>query len=233
VTPNQTISYIYENVKTVTITIEYTDLDGNTHTQTLDTIDADYQVGSGSINLNLAGPGFGYGDYVVTIAGEHESALGDEDSIQFSFYPVTGTVAENENDDNATATLDYDDTNTDIERIEIIVKDADGNPVPELPTITVAPTDKTATIPFGDNHAPAGKYKIEIIAYDANGEMSEPYVVDYEYSPTKAPNTGGLLAGLNISKADYLATGLIAFFVAGVAGLIVIIRSSKNQKRRR
>ena len=237
VSPQQTISYIYDNVGTVTITVEYTDDDGEVHEYVLDTIDGDYNPGEGTLDIDLSGPGFGYGHYVITITGDHQSALPDEDSIEFSYYPVAGTVAEDDDSDNAILELEYDydeedEDNNEIKEIIVVVKDEDGNPVPGIPPITVTPPEDTVVIPFGDNDMPGGNYIIEITAYDDDGQIASAFVIEYEFIPTPVPNTGGLLIGLNVSKSDYLATGLIVFFLVGVAGIVAIVRSNKKSRRR-
>ena len=64
--------YIYDNSKTVTITIEYTNTAGETHEYTLETIDANYAIGSGTLNLDLSSPNYGYGDYVLKMFSENQ-----------------------------------------------------------------------------------------------------------------------------------------------------------------
>ena len=140
-TPVHSFEYIYDNVETVTIILEYTDTDGVTHEYVLESIDADYYPGSGTIDLDLSDPEYGYGDYVIRITGDHQIAASDEDSYSFSYYPFTAEVEEDDETDNANVILDYDDS-TEIERIEIVVLDENGNPVPDLPTITVTPPEK-------------------------------------------------------------------------------------------
>lgn len=230
--PVQTFPFIYDNTKTVTITLEHTDTDGNTHEYVLETIDADYTVGSGVVNLDLSAPNYGYGDYVIRITGDHQSAISDEDSIAFSYYPFTATVQEDDESDNAILTLDYDEDDTDIEKFEVEVRDENGQIVPGMPTITLTPPEKTTNIPFADNKLPAGTYTIVVTSYDADGVL---YVkrLTYVYEPTLVPNTGSLLAGLNISRTDYLVTGLFVFFVAGVSGLAFVARKNKSSKKRR
>ena len=233
VSPDRTISFIYDNVKNAVIMIEYTDEEGNVHEYLLDDIDADYQVGSGSIDLDLSGLGYGYGDYVVTITGRSDSALLDENSISFSYYPVTGEVADDTKSDNAILDLNYDPESEDIEKFEISIYDEDGNLVTKIPTITATPPTTKLTLPFADNKLPAGNYKIEITTIDTSGKPHGPYIINYNYKPVVVPNTGGLLNSLNISKTDYLITGLIVFFIVGVSGVVFIAKSNKRSNKRR
>ena len=75
VSPNLDFSYNYEETETVIITLEYTDINGITHNFILDTIDTGYSPGSGSLDLNLSEPQYGYGEYILTILGTHESMV--------------------------------------------------------------------------------------------------------------------------------------------------------------
>ena len=178
----------------------------------------------------MGGAGYGYGDYVIRITGDHQIAASDEDSYSFSYYPFTAEVEEDDETDNANVTLAYDDS-TAIERIEIVVLDENGNPVPDLPTITVTPPEKEAVIPFGDNDIPAGTYIIESTSYDEDGEMYTKTIV-YVFEPTRGPTTGGLFGMLNVSKEDYLTTGLFVFFLIGLAGVFYIAKANKSSKKR-
>ena len=232
ISPDQTISFIYEVVDKAIIKIDYTDQDGVLHTYTLDTIDADYEPGTGNITIDLSGPEYGYGDYVVTITGTHNDGIVDEDSIAFGFYPLTVAVSEDEDTDVVTATLDYDDNNSDIDHIVVEVYDENGNRVTAIPDITVNPSTKEVNLPFKEKKVPAGKYIIRATAYGSNGEqLYLPRNAEFIYETMDVPNTGALLNGLNISRADFLATGLIAFFLVGILGLLYITKSNAKNKR--
>ena len=228
-TPTQSFPYIYDNSETVTITLEYTDEDGNTQTFTLETIDAGLAVGSGVLDLDLSGPDYGYGDYVVRIIGEKTGALPNEDSFSFSYYPFDATAKEDPDTGDANIELDYKD-NTTIEYFTIVVRDEDGNIVDEIPEIRVDVPGKTGVVPFSESGVPGGNYTIEIIAHDSKGNTLTR-TVSFTYTPTKVPDTGGLLSMLNISKADYLATGLIVFFLIGVGGAVYIVKSTRKNRR--
>ena len=47
------------------------------------------------------------------------------------------------------------------------------------------------------------------------------------------PNTGGLFGALNISKTDYLITGVIVFLLTGIFGAVFIAKRQKKISRRR
>lgn len=84
---------------------------------------------------------------------------------------------------------------------------------------------------IGDN------FTITVTAYseDSFGEDSVTiYYIEEEQpeepeEPIDVPNTGGFFGTLNISKTDYLITGLIAFFVLS-GGILVFLKKSKNRQ---
>ena len=240
-TPNQSFSFSYENVATATVTIRYTDVNGVTHTYTLndDPYDLDYNSGDIDFNLNLS-ERYGYGDYIITVAGDGVGGA-DEDSISFSYYPVYGEATEDE-DGNINLDLEYnpdDGTGSgDGEVANIIVKvyDEEGNLVTPLSPVTVTPPTTSIELPFSDYDLPSGTYTIEITAYDQDGnELYKAYLtyVVYESKTIPVPDTGGLFKNLNISHIDYLVTGLIIFSLVGVGGIIFINKRSKRTTRRR
>ena len=67
------------------------------------------------------------------------------------------------------------------------------------------------------------------LKYDTAGVPDTDGEGDKDKSDVDVPDTGGLFAGLNISKSDYLITGLAIFFLTGITGLFFIIR--KKNKR--
>ena len=88
----------------------------------------------------------------------------------------------------------------------------------------------------------SGNYGVEIVYRNAKGEIvGEPHttVINYEApatAPSGAPDTGGLFKNLDVSRIDYLATGLLVFFIFGIVGLGIVLRkrsSTKLSKKRR
>ncbi len=237
---NQTVDFNYENISTAVISLTYDD-GTTTQTYTLDTIDTTGQTG-GSLNIDLST--YGYGEFTLSIVGEGYGGATDTDVISFSYYPFTAEAEKDTTTGNPKVILNYDDGNTDIDKIVINIYDEDGNLVESVSPVTVIPNDKDALLPFAENNLPAGKYKFEITAYNEDGEpLYKPYEIIYNYEPKAeptpdeeeeedmiVPNTGGLFEVTNISQSDYLATGLIVFLITGVGGAIFIAKR-KDSKR--
>lgn len=239
----QDFSVRYENSDVVTISLSYTDMDGVVHEFPIDTIDADYNAGE--VNFSIQASDYGYGNFVINIKGTGANGVYDEDQIIFHYLPLTADAAWDEGDGGYNVEMDYnaEDGSTgdtgDVASIVVNVYDENGNPVKiDGFPLTITPPDKDFFVPFEDADLPSGKYTIEISSYDGNGGLLyNPYiiVVDYKAPETiPSPNTGGLFQNLNISKTDYLVTGLIIFTIVGVGGAAFINkRGRKGSGRRR
>lgn len=232
VNPNQKIVVTYENVEKAIITLKYTDQNGVEHTEIIGEVDADYASGTFTYDLDLNGDNYGYGKYEIIVEGTSEMTYDVEDTLTFTYYPVTVSAEENDTNGKIEATLDYDETNENIKEIVLEVYDENGN-ITKIPAITVLPPQKVVELPFAQYNLPDGKYTIKATAYNQSGEvMYIAYDYLFYYKKTGVPNTGGLLGGLNISKADYLITGLIIFSLTGAAGLWFVAKNKRKSGRR-
>ncbi|MBR2725090.1 hypothetical protein IKF28_01455 [Candidatus Saccharibacteria bacterium] len=251
VNPKQDIAINYENVEYLVVTAKYTDKNGTKHTVTLVDQPTSSQPGTIPLNLNFSIGEFGYGDYVLTVKGTGRDGVSDEASIKFSYVPVVAEVVDDEKTGEPSIVLDYepDDGTPEgdgkVSTIKINIFDASGKLVKPSPIMVKAPT-KTVDLDFSKYGLAAGKYKIEVTAYDRHGnELYQMMSLYYNYSTipvpdtggddnknTGSPDTGGLFHGLNISRSDYLLTGLITFLIVGVSGAVFIIKRGQKSKKR-
>lgn len=138
------------------------------------------------------------------------------------------------------ATYEYDADITDSAIINVYTDG--GDLIPALSNIPVIIGNYTTTLPFGANNMAKGYYKVEIVTYDANGNVLGTAVDRFYYNLSdkkpepkpeddtpSVPNTG-LFTNLNISRADYVTTSLIVFFMATVAALIFIAKKSSHRR---
>lgn len=234
--PDQDLSFDYENVEYLTITIRYTDKDDVEHIIPLLEKDdpesfVDYIPGSYSTPLDLLAEDYGYGEYRVEIVGIGFNDVKDFETVEFALYPVVGEA--NEADDGKVyLDLQYDTENENINTIGINIYDENGSLVNVLSPITVNAPDMRVELPFAENNLPTGNYRIEITAYNAEGEaLYKPYITYYYYEMIPVPNTGALFSNLNISRTDYLVTGLIIFFLAAILGIVFIVKGRSNKSR--
>lgn len=234
----QLVKVEYENIEYITVKLIYTDIDGVEHEYLLDDSEfVDYDAGEFSVTVNLSGENYGYGEYELVVEGIGYGGISDVDRFNFSYYPVAATLRKDEDSGLVYVDLDYDTESEDgeVEKILINVYDENGNLVTAISPIEVTAPNKSVEIPFADNNLSSGKYTITVTAYDSEGTLLyKPYTLPaYEHTATPAPNTGAFFRDLNISRADYLITGLIAFFAFGIFGFVFIAKKQKKTSRRR
>lgn len=245
-TSDQPFTVDYENVTNITVTLEYTDENGETQTVVLDDFAPGEQTGSKDYNLSSELENLGYGDYTITVRGTGNDGVYDEKTIEFSYLPVVAEATEDKDTGVVEVELDYapDDGTPDggdVASLEINVYDEDGNLVEELSPITVIAPENKVELPFADLGLEPGEYTLEIKAYDADGnELYKDFSLKIKYGvdeegeeedivvPSTA-DTGGLFQNLNISKSDYLITGMIIFLMVAISGAIVIAKSGKRK----
>lgn len=237
----QIINYNYENVTSVTVTVEYTDPDGNPHSYLLETFTPSEAVGTRQFALDMKDPRLGFGDFVVTITGTNADTGGvDGDSVAFTHIPVTTEIEEDKTTGEISAILDYDETDPSIKKIELNIYDKDGNLIEGISPIIVDSPTKKVSLPLAEHGLGPGDYIVTTTALGDDGEpLYDDYDVDLKYDvidvPTTdddvdVPDTGGLFAGLNISKSDYLITGLVIFFLIGLTGVFYIAKKRSNKR---
>ena len=117
------------------------------------------------------------------------------------------------------------------------LRDSNGNFIGDKFTVNTSTPDAGGTmdlmIDFGSLNLASGDYTIYIQGFDgfdASGDLIDTASVKFRYdapSP-KVPDTGSLLSALNISRVDYLITGLIGFVAISIVALIAIRRSKRN-----
>ena len=232
VIPDQDLSFIWSNTEYVAITVHYTNKDGETRdTQIYSLHDPKYQPGDLTYLIDFLGSEYGYGEYRVDIEGVGFGGVTDEDSVEFSFYPVYGETFEGEENGLIYLDLHYDTESENIETIKVNIYDENGNLVSEMSPITVQSPNTEVELPFAENNMPTGNYRIEIVAYDEDGEVLYlPYYTNAYYKAIPVPDTGAPSIILNISKTDYLVTGLIIFLLLAIFGIIFVAKGRSNKK---
>lgn len=245
--PDKDVTVTYENVDHIVVTLKYTDLDGVEHEVVLKDDYVDYAPGQEDFHLDLKGPQFGYGSYVLTVRGTGYDGVTDEDIIEFTRTPFTAELEEEEDSGKTYVDLDYvpdeegEIDEGEIEKFVIEVYDKDGNLISPLSPIEVPSPEKQAELPFDEYDLESGKYTVKVTAYDKNGKALEVKYLYKDYNngkeipvpDTNAPDTGGLFKNLNISQSDFMITGLLIFFMVGIAGIVFVSKKDKKNSRRR
>lgn len=198
-----------------------------------------YVDGGGTATATGGGDllGYGYGQYVLTASGDSIEGVPAESSVNFSYVPVTASVTQDGS--KVSIDLDYDETGGtgtgQVDKVVINIYDENGNPVGPSP-VTMTPLNANYTFDMSDYGLPSGTYTVSVQAYDVNGvKLYKPFEVQFYYEArrTPVPDTGGIMGDLNISKTDYIITGLIIFSVVGISGAVFISRHDKKTGNRR
>lgn len=174
-----------------------------------------------------------------------------EDSVYFEYIPAILTATQKEIDEDPTLHIEYYEGGS-LAAIQLVVPNGDGkNDIEFLIKIkdnkfdlydaegnyiSSAPTDQDLTLPFSDYGVLAGNYTLKATPQNAAGEtLYLPYNFNlvYEILPTPiTPDTGALFQKLNISRTDYLLTGLIVFFSVAILGLIFTVKNHNKSRRK-
>ena len=232
--PLQNINFNYNNVNDVILTMEKTMSTGTPQVYPLFNTNANMQPGNGSMNVDFSESQYGYGEYTIRIKGESVTGEVDEDVVNIVYWPVKAEVKEDDNTGEIFAELEYDDNNNDLDHFIINIYDEDGNQISQIPPIRVEKGEKKVKLPFAENGVPSGRYIVSVSAYDDNDNIFyKSYDVVFLFKSIPVPDTGGLLKGLNISKVDYLTTGLIVFGLVGLFGILFIVKDRKSSRKKR
>lgn len=122
------------------------------------------------------------------------------------------------------------------------VYDASGNPVFAVDGVEepiLVSRDKfdlesgsyTLNLPMSQYGAKSGWYELVAIAYAQDGKevvSMNVYRFYYDSETPNVPGTGTIMENLNISRADYVVTGLIAFGAVAVFGVYLVARKSRR-----
>jgi hypothetical protein len=127
-----------------------------------------------------------------------------------------------------------------IDKVIITVYDENGNPVDGMPPIVVQPPVSKVEIPFDQYGIPEGEYTLVIQPFNSAGEalfdtvtLNINYTGEEDIVVPSTADTGGLFKNLNISRADYLISGIGIFLVVGIGGILFIRKHDKTSKRRK
>ena len=190
-----------------------------------------------NINLDDLGPG----SYDITV----EYYDPDGNLIRTDVIPVI------KSDTDGKVDVPLDDNVDVVEIIEVDIYDEDGNLVRVVKidtgtgiayvydkdgnllfTIPNAYKDGKILISFDD--LVSGNYTAVIKYLDGNGKViGNTKTIKVKYVAGKAiivPDTGSFFQGLNISREDYLITGIIAFAIIGVVAFGVMKRNHSTKK---
>lgn len=244
--PNTEVVYMYNEIGNAKLYIEYKDQNNNIVRKLLDdfTPDEPYSAGERRLTVNLLDYSEKENDYklILQVTNREGASTGD-DIVTFSYRVMTANF-EKKPASNGDPILNID-INSEVDKVyvyiydkngEPLITDEDGNEVPVLVNrddIDPATGLITKVLPFAENEATNGKYTAVVVAYNAKGNIISMGSLDTEYTFVnpdlpETPNTGFTIGDLNISRVDYLITGLIVFGVVAGFALYLVYRKSRR-----
>lgn len=189
--------------------------------------------GTDTLSFDLADYGDVYGTYTIIATVNDKSSTAD--SVSFDYVPAAEVVGkQTENSQNGNPIIKIA-TSKSVKKLYIQLYDKSGKALLLTPVLLIPDADGNANYEakLTELAAGDGTYTVVITAYDENDNIIGKNVtteVGYQASPN-IPNTGGsFFAGLNLSRSDYISTGLAILFVAGFFGIMIIRKKSKNSR---
>ena len=247
-TPDHEIKIGHINITDYRVIVVYTDEDGVEHAPEVVIEDTNPgSVGPASHAFRPIAERFGYGRYTMKLEATGDDGSLIEDAIEFEYVAIDAEASLDDETGNTYVNLDFDQDQESltedlkIDKVVITVYDMNGNPIDIMPPIVVQPPVERVEIPFNQYGAPEGDYILIAQPFNSAGEalfdivtMTTTYGKKEEdiVVPSTA-DTGGLFKSLNISRADYLITGIGLFLIVGVGSIIFIRKHSRTNKRRK
>ncbi len=170
--------------------------------------------------------------------------------VQFAYRAMNVDMGDKEDENNGKPTTDEKGdpevtigVSSDVYSLLLQVYDASHNPVfvnkdgvEEPILVSRDKFDLTngsykTNLPMSKYGAKSGWYELVAIAYGQDGKeviSMNTYRFYYDANTPNVPGTGTVMENLNISKSDYVATGLIAFGAVAVFGVYLVARRSRR-----
>lgn len=169
-----------------------------------------------------------YGKYIITAeAIGYDNAPAPEEYIKFDFVPVVASLGTNPVTGKYEVAIDS--YGEDVKEIKIYLGDTLLN--------TLSYNEFSDITAFSLAGQPSGTYMVKVVARNASGEtIYIPFEIEIKYEATVvpdagSPDTGGLFRNLNISREDYMITGLIVFFVLGIVAFGIVAKGRRSSKK--
>lgn len=223
--PEHTITYDWQNASQTEFTLTYNGEIIDTWIDEYGSFDpGEYPTGSGAHNVTLEQ----YGEYVLSFVSTGQAGI-FEDSISFRRLATNVEYIESDEDNDPVFEVSYDDA---VRDLDIKIYDSTGNLINTSIKSRTPSGNNSATIVIDmPDDAMEGIYTIVVSGLDASGRLiSDPASTTFHYTPPtpEIPDTGDFLGNLNITKTDFLITGLCIFFSVTIFGLFLINRKKES-----
>ncbi len=235
------IATSYERVSHIFYNLKYTGRDGKTTEYTLPDFTPTDESGIHKFTLDLSRYG-GYGTYVLTTSATGYNGTNPQDDVVSFTYSAAVTTVESTPAENGEPIINVE-VNNEVEKIYVQAYDKKGNPIfvdkdgNETPVALKRSDLDPETgkfrvqLPFEKYGAQPGEYTVIVEAQDDANTVIAMNTVVVKYAPGSpdVPNTGMLNGNeFNITRVDFLLTGLIAFAVVAGFAIALVFRNSRR-----
>lgn len=232
------VTYRYEEAEKVEVLVEYKDANGYTVSKLVDSYVPTTNSGERTFSLDLTRFDSLDNNYKLIIRAIDGRGAVNEDTATFGYRAVTSQPEKPAENGDPQVEISV---NEKVETVVVQVYDEDNNPLfvdedgKETPIILSredigADGKVSIPLPFEKYGAAPGEYTAVIVAYDQDREVlsMDTYTIKYSPITPDTPNSGFTIGDLNISRVDYLVTGLIVF--GTVAGFAVYLVCRKSRR---
>lgn len=241
--PDVDVTTNYSDVVKIEYYVIYKDADGNSQRDNLNTFVPTADRGMHSFKLDASKYGYG----TISIHSKATGSGGTErtDVVTFNYQPILASFQEKPAE-NGDPILDIT-ANDAVDEMLVYVYDKAGKALfvdekgKDVPVKITRDMIDPATgrvlqvLPFAEYHAKNGTYNAVVMVQNADGELIYMATVPTEYklidpNVPEVPDSGivGILSALNITRLDYLLTGLLVFGLAAVFALLLVRRKSRR-----
>lgn len=248
------VEYSFQRMKVVYTNLSCTSASRAATEQVVDTyeIPEGTEAGTRAFNMDLNAWGVqADATCKVFLTGKSvdDKDLPQDPGVQFAYRAIKVDMGDKEEENNGKPTTDEKGdpevtigVSEDVYSLLLQVYDASGNPVfvkGDVEEPILVARDKfdltngsyKTNLPMSKYGAKSGWYELVAIAYGQDGKeviSMNTYRFYYDANTPNVPGTGTVMENLNISRSDYVATGLIAFGAVAVFGVYLVARRSRR-----
>ena len=179
----------------------------------------------------------GYGEYIIEVKGYGLAHNADPQTISFTYVPVTTEIIEND-DGTFVAELTYDASivcGVDVEVLNSTPASVWNGQITSAQASATSVVTKTIELPFAttEDVSKTDTYTVRTTAYSCadNTLLYKPMDQTVDYENIVVPDTGALFKNLNISRTDYLITGILIFSIFAICAFVFTAKRQKNYRK--
>lgn len=232
------VTYRYEEAEKIEVLVEYKDASGSTVSKLVDSYVPTTNAGERTFNLDLTRFDSLDNNYKLIIRAIDGRGSINEDTVTFGYRAVTSQPEKPAENGDPQVEIEVTEK---VDKVVVQVYDEDGNPIfvdkdgKEEPIILdrsdIGEDGKILVpLPFEKYGVEPGNYTVVSVAYDKDGQVISMSTSDVKYTPNTpdTPNSGFTIGDLNISRVDYLVTGLIVFGTVAGFAIYLVCRKSRR-----